>query len=350
MTRQGVRQELWDTRIFASENLGLISDILGNITEISLFLLAENTAFLLFLFCFFTTAQAHVIGGIDDQYAESVRQWNTRELNQKVMAYGGSRRRGHPTEDYNMGRRGHGVYKGRAFGGSSRTRYSHAYGGTRRRWTPGYDRTGGFYGRYANYNMPGGELKFHNFTLDDAVISAAGTVTASINLIAQGITESTRNGRKCTLKSLSWRYQVALPETNDVASPGSSDTVRIILYIDGQCNGATAAVTDILESDNFQSFRNLANTQRFKILLDKNHTLNYGSMASDGAGTVAQAGVQRDYQFHKKLDIPLEFDNTTGAITEIRSNNIGVLLLSANGVCAFFSQFRLRFSDASARC
>ncbi len=228
-------------------------------------------------------------------------------------------------------------------------RRAYAYGGSARRFYKGYDRTGGFYGRYNGGRGMGdqGELKFHDVDLDDAVVAAAGTVTASINLIPQGVTESTRNGRKCTIKAIQWRYRMLLPELDAVGTPGDPDTIRVILFKDTQANGATAAVTDVLESADWQSFRNLANVQRFQILHDKVHTLNYAGIASDGAGVVSQAAVQQRFQFYKKCNIPLEFSATTGAITEIRSNNLGVLLISSNGIALLEGKFRLRFTDAS---
>ncbi len=206
----------------------------------------------------------------------------------------------------------------------------------------GYDRTAGYYGGGAAGS--GKELKFHDVALDDAVIAAAGTVTGSVNLIAQGTTESTRIGRLCTLKSINWRYQISLPEVDAAATPPPGDTVRVIMYLDKQCNGAAANSTSVLETADFQSFNNLANKNRFVKLMDKTVSLNYLSLASDGAGVVSTADVTRNYTFFKKCDIPLEFDSTTGAITEIRSNNIGVLLISETGVSAFQSQIRLRFT------
>lgn len=298
------------------------------------------------MFCFFTTAtQARIIDGIDEQYAEAVRVWNTRVLNEASMARGYTRRRG--GEDYNMGRAGHGVYRGHGYGGSSRTRYSHGYGSTRRRWTPGYDRTGGYYGRFAGSK---GELKFFDREINESPTQQAGTVTNSINLVAQGTTEVTRNGRKMTIKSINWRYTLFLPEQDAQGTPTSSDTVRIVMYVDKQANGATAAVTDILETAGVHSFRNLANTNRFVVLCDKQHTLNYRGMASDGAGLVSQGMVINHYTYYKKVDIPIEFNATAGAMTEVMSNNIGVLILSYSGVASIDSKVRIRFSDASSRC
>ncbi len=240
-----------------------------------------------------------------------------------------------------------------------RTRYSHAPRGYsrakaqsrgrrraptyKRRFRPGYNRTAGYYGRYAG----GGELKFHDVDLDDAVIAAGGTITASVNLIPQGVTEVQRIGRKCTIKSINWRMSLNLAEQDAQATPESGDTVRIIMYIDKQCNGATAAVLDVLESADFQSFNNLSNKSRFRTLMDRTITLNFATLASDGAGVVSSTDMFIDQQFYKKCNIPIEFDATTGAITEIRSNNIGVLLISRAGVSIFNSKIRLRFSDGS---
>ncbi len=238
-----------------------------------------------------------------------------------------------------------------AYGGTSRTRYKRGYGGTKRRWRAGYDRTGGYYGRFqGRLGMSQGEMKFHDVDLDDAVVAAGLNITPSVNLIAQGITESTHNGRKATIKGIQWRYRVTLPEVDDSANPPTPDTIRVIMYLDTQCNGVTAVGLDILESADVHAFRNLSNGGRFQILHDKLITLNYVTMAAGAAGTQSVTEVVREHSFYKKVNIPIEWNDTTGAITEIRSNNIGVLLLGFTGACGFNSKIRLRFTDASMSC
>ncbi len=215
----------------------------------------------------------------------------------------------------------------------------------RRQFIAGRDRTAGFYGRYA-YGGRGGELKFFDLDLDDAVVATGGSVTDSINKIAQGITEKTRVGRKCVITNIAWRYNFTLPEQDAVADPASGDVLRMILYKDKQCNGATAAVTGLLESADYQAFNNLANSGRFVVLMDRTVSLNYATLGSDGAGVVSSASVIRHGAFYKKCSVPVEFDAAAGAITEIRSNNFGVLLISKNGICGFVSKIRLRFADS----
>ncbi len=217
----------------------------------------------------------------------------------------------------------------------------------KKQWVPrrsrGYMRTGGYYGRFArNGGKRGAELKFHDVDLDDASVANSATITDSVNKIAQGVTESTRVGRKCTLRSINWRWRLQLP--NGTASASTSDTVRIIMYLDKQCNGATATAAAILESDDFQSFNNLANKSRFRTLMDRTYTIN--SKSGGGDGTTEDYGKEGiDDSFYKRVNIPIEFDSTQGAITEIRSNNVGVLLISESGLCGFASKMRLRFSD-----
>ncbi len=205
----------------------------------------------------------------------------------------------------------------------------------------GHDRTSGFYGKYrGGRNM---ELKFHDIDIDDAVIAQAGTITDSINKIAQGTTEVTRIGRKCTIKSINWRYDLIMAAAT--SSSAASDVVRIILYLDKQCNGATATATAILESDDYQSFNNLANKSRFRTLMDRTYSLNAQAGGGDGTTEDYAENITHD-SFYKKCNIPVEFDSTAGAITEIRSNNIGILVLSkVGGIATFTSKLRIRFSD-----
>ncbi len=203
-------------------------------------------------------------------------------------------------------------------------------------------REGGFYGRFTGARST--EKKFFDQDVNDAVVAAGGTIVSpSLLTIAQGTTESTRIGRKVFLKGLFWKYDVSLP----VSAGGGGqigDTVRVILYVDQQTNGAAAGVTDLLESNDYQSFYNLANSQRFRILHDKVHDLNMLSGAGNGTAN-DYSEVRRSYKYNKFLSLPVEYNSTTGAIGEIRSNNIGVLLVGRSGTAEFASKMRIRFTD-----
>ncbi len=191
------------------------------------------------------------------------------------------------------------------------------------------------------------ELKFHDVDFDNSPVATGGDIEATINIIAQGVTESTRIGRKCTITNIGWRYDINLPLIDAGASPTGGDVVRIILYLDKQTNGATATVLNVLQTADYQSFNNLSNKGRFTILMDKTHIINYFGMASDNAGVVSQALPVKSFKFFKKCNISIEYDDSaaTGALTTIRTNNIGILSISRAGVVQIASKIRLRFSD-----
>ncbi len=208
----------------------------------------------------------------------------------------------------------------------------------------GYMRVSGYYGRFKGHahNV---EYKFHDLNIDDVDVAAGGTVIAdSCNKIAQGTGESQRIGRKCTIKSIYWRYDV---KKDNAASLGDdAEVVRVILYLDTQCNGATALSSQIIEDDEHHSFMNLSNKTRFKILMDRVYSLKFNAGAGNGTSNDGSSTIITG-KFYKRCTIPLEFDFTAGLITEIRSNNLGVLLVARDGSKASFtSKMRLRFSDS----
>ncbi len=214
------------------------------------------------------------------------------------------------------------------------------------RWRPGFDRTTGRYGRFrAGMHS---ELKWHDIVVSDVTVVLGGTIQngGTVNIIAQGVGASQRVGRRIHVKSIHWHYGVKQREADGVASPSEANACRIILYVDKQCNGTTAAVTDILRTDDAYSFRNLDNVMRFDILLDK--TVQALTLGGGGDGITSDwVGGRMNGTFNKTCNIPIEYSANTGALTEIRSNNIGVLLVgfTNDALMQFTSTMRLRYTD-----
>ena len=159
------------------------------------------------------------------------------------------------------------------------------------------------------------EKKFYDGVLTEVSIPAAGSVmlwaaagpsanTTTIVDIAQGTGESQRIGRKCTITNIHIRlnYEFISSGSNDMTEMAEAhETVRFILYWDKQCNGATAAVTDLLDTDVYNSFRNLANGKRFNVLADKLLTFNSTASAS-GNGTASKSKVIMSNNRRKNFD------------------------------------------------
>lgn len=198
-------------------------------------------------------------------------------------------------------------------------------------------------GRFAGQPI---ELKFHDLNFDDAVVAAAGAISTSLNIIAQGTTESERIGRKCTLRKIGFRFEMQLGA--QTAASACNDVVRVMLVQDKQANGAVptiSGVNGILASADYQSFNNLNNKNRFRTLMDRTYDINQKAGGGDGTTEDYGAVIKSD-AFYKDLNVPIEFSGATGAITEIRSNNLILLVISKSGLATFNSKFRLRFSDS----
>lgn len=205
----------------------------------------------------------------------------------------------------------------------------------------GFNRRAGYYGRFgANArnlgNIP--ENKFFDTTLGFTV-DATGEVpaTGQLNLIPQGDTESTRDGRQCSIDSIQIKATVYL----DPAAGAGTSQACLMLVQDTQCNGAAAAAGDVMTGTNFSvNMINLANSKRFKIIKKWDMSFNPGAGVNG-----AIAPMIKYIKYYKKCNVPLEFSAATGALTEIKSNNLFLLASSVatddvivvNGTC------RLRF-------
>lgn len=203
----------------------------------------------------------------------------------------------------------------------------------------GMVRQAGYFGRF-NGKMDR-ELKFLDTTLSFNVdLTGEVPATGQLNLIPQGDTESTRDGYKVLVKSIAIKAFVQLVPG---AAALASATAYIYLVQDTQCNGAAAAATDVLTSASFPlAHSNVQNAGRFRIL--KKWTMDFNPGASNG-GTYNTCS--RHIDFYKRLDVPISFNGATGAITEIKSNNLFLLagaaslddLIQVNGSC------RIRYYD-----
>jgi len=107
------------------------------------------------------------------------------------------------------------------------------------------------------------------------------------------------------------------------------------VFKDSQCNGVQATVTSILDSANVFSFYNEDNIpengpKRFIIYYDEFHTINAAGVGFQG--TYIESGTNRRlFQLNHKLNVPVQFNSTTGAITEQNTNTLGLLVISLQG-------------------
>ncbi len=176
------------------------------------------------------------------------------------------------------------------------------------------------------------EYKFFEVTTN-ASFANDQIIEDSLIKIAQGDTGSTRDGRKIVITGIHFKGRLQLDAGN------SGDMVRLVLYVDKQPNGATAATADYWATANgdTNSFRNLTETKRFRVLSDKTYVLNQQS------ATVTQTIRRIEYNF--KVNIPINYTSTLGAITELQETNIGLMSSSQDSGIDLDGIWRIRYQD-----
>lgn len=208
---------------------------------------------------------------------------------------------------------------------------------------PGFTRRTGFYGRYHTSVSKGtGELKFYDDDLAQFIVPDTGIIVDSVNKVAQGVGESDRIGRKFTIKRIEMASIWILPGLTAINA--GYDTILCLVYLDKQANGVAATITDLLTdtvNDKALSRSNVANKNRFRIL--KRFLITISPNTTDSAdGTVS---VARHTDWSIPCNIPIEMSATSGAMSTIRSNNIGLAFISQIGNAAVKFTTRIYFSD-----
>ncbi len=211
----------------------------------------------------------------------------------------------------------------------------------------------GFLRRVGFYSNKLNRVSIERKFLDIAIASTAPIPTTgevdnagTLLIIAQGTDENERLGLKINIVWIGIRLQVTLPAGQDDADPPDGDIVRIILYVDSQCNGVAATIGDILASTSINSFNKLSNGNRFRTLLDKNVTIRHMLAAPDGTNTCSYPPVHKSVKYFKKCNIVVQYSGTAGSLAQTRSNVIGIAYISKSGKAQITGNVRFRFTDA----
>ncbi len=187
------------------------------------------------------------------------------------------------------------------------------------------------------------EVKFFDGTTGaPATVPTTGQIkSASLNLIPAGVGESERLGRAIYIKDVQIRGATVLVATSTAIN--TDETIRCIVYVDNQCNGATAAVTDILETAEWNSFLNLSNSQRFRVLASFEIDINASAAWGDTAPTSMERA--KSFKIYRSVNERVEFSTEFDDISDVSSSNLGVLLIARQGQGSVTYRWRIRFSD-----
>jgi len=209
---------------------------------------------------------------------------------------------------------------------------------------PGITRTGGAAFRtYRNYGQQGEETHY-NDCYSTTGSSQAGNIVAwtavsptaaapdnpggnSLFNIKQGTTKNTRLGNKLHAYAIRIKGQVYLPTTT------LGDVIRVMLVRDKQANGATPAVNLVLEGNGaagaatVNDYQNMDNIDRFVIVKDRRIVMN----PQIGSASTSSTPFVKDFKMNHKCRTRIDYNSTTGAIGEIRSENYFMIVISEQG-------------------
>lgn len=143
------------------------------------------------------------------------------------------------------------------------------------------------------------------------------------------------------------RFTVELPQ--QISSFDTHDEIRIVMFWDTQTNGIAATLDTLLESNsntiaNIYAFKDLFKGTRFKIVCDKTIAMNSAAGAFDSTNPVF-GRVTRKVNLYYNMAVPVYYDNTTGDISELSSNNIQIRCITKHGAIVIDGAIRIRYSD-----
>jgi len=217
---------------------------------------------------------------------------------------------------------------------------------------PGYTRTGGAYRRSAAARKKAGctpEKKYLDTTVGSTGISVTGSLVGNgFTVVPLGTGDKERIGNKISVCNFDLKFTFSLDDQTDDTTETVRGNVRAILYVDKQTNGSNAAVTDILTTAAIYSFRNMDTVDRFKILMDRTYNLAPQNAIATAAGDkhidVGNFGWKKKSVTFKNL-LPVYYGGSTGAITEQKSNGIGMILISDLATINYTLNARLKYYD-----
>lgn len=198
-------------------------------------------------------------------------------------------------------------------------------------------------GAAARIAVQGAELKLKNVSIDTTPLTTAGTLTL-LNGMVQGDDVAERVGRRFKMVSIWTKMDYHIAETESDETPV---TVREIIFIDFQANGAAPAVTDVLDSADIHAFTNASNKQRFKILSDVRKFLGFWEVSATPAyGNSGCPPFQVSIDHYRRLDTEVCNLNANGDVSGISSGSLYMLqIANAATVAESHGAARLRFAD-----
>ncbi len=191
------------------------------------------------------------------------------------------------------------------------------------------------------------EVKWWSFNQDLAsILTGWQNIDSAVGdfQIVPGTGNNDRVGRKVKLTKVFWRWNLR----NDVTLTSvASETVRLMIILDKQCQGSNAAGALIFEEDtNWASYNSLLDPGRFKTLYDSGPLDLWKVGGASGTPSEFCIMSKSGEVFKKNQSIELTFDAGTSAISDLTTNHLMFWAgARAGGQAQIKSEVRVRYTD-----
>ncbi len=173
-----------------------------------------------------------------------------------------------------------------------------------------------------------------------------GTALA-LSAIAQGDGESNRDGRKANLLSVHIKGFLRIISQEAVGNPVFGGIIRLILVMDKQTNGAQLNAEDVVTvtTQDINAWRNLQNSQRFRILKDQRFDMSVTNMSTFQVNDFSTSQQEVPFEFHVvfKKPIVVNHTGTTAVVASIADNSLHLIGISTLGIHQISYVSRVRF-------
>ncbi len=187
-----------------------------------------------------------------------------------------------------------------------------------------------------------GEMKYFESALIAKAIPASVDWTATemdpttqncLFVPQQGSSIQQRIGQKATLHKLKIRGSIVVPPQANKTVTDSASQIRLILYQDMQTNGSFSQGENLMNSQaasaiiTVNSFQNVDNFGRFKVLKDKTLFLQNPNISWDGTN-MEQQGLIKSFKLNVNFKTPIQvrFNATNGGtVADIVDNSFHLI-------------------------
>lgn len=175
-------------------------------------------------------------------------------------------------------------------------------------------------------NCGGGGSTWHNDTFTQTIVG-----------MAEGTPDGQRIGKRICVDEIDIRLSMFWSST--YGQDYGYQLFRMVIWLDKQCNGTAPLASDIMRSPagpttpGASSPYQRYNEDRFIILKDKTYTFNATAstyVAYLGPNPTLASIIKKAHIVIKDLDIPVIYKGTGNTVSDVSSNNIGILYLFDN--------------------